>query len=103
MTTEERFDRLGNHFKLRALLPSSDILLLAVGILLLGAAVAVLAWMANAGLMQTSYGDFTVFNWSFSSATTRAAYSFLCVVFGLSGLVCAVLGLVRLLARKKGT
>jgi len=74
---------------------SSDFLLLAVGILLVGAAVAVAVW--------------TVFRWNSSyrhgglSAESVAAYGFVCAVIGLSGLVCAVLGLARLLARRKGT
>jgi hypothetical protein len=76
-------------------------LLLGVGILLLGAAVAVVEWMAWKD--SYSYPFYTFFNWSLPSAEMRAACGFLCVVFGLSGLICTVLGLVRLLARKKGT
>lgn len=87
---------LGSRFRV---LPTLNILWLAVGILLLGVATAVAGWVFAEGHSNSATG------WRFEGKNVDevAMCGFVIAVTGLSGLVFVALGLVRLLARRKGT
>ena len=68
--------------------------LMAVGILLLGLTASSAAFMA---------AERYVIYWRLDRSENAALCGFVIAVIGLSGLVCAGLGLLRLLARRKGT
>ena len=73
--------------------------LLWLGIVLVGVAAAIAGWVFAAGHPIRGSG------WHFPSnaVITVAVCGFGIAVTGLSGLVCGVLGLAQLLARRKGT
>jgi peptidoglycan/LPS O-acetylase OafA/YrhL len=73
--------------------------LLSLGIVLLGVAMAVAGWVFAMGYSESPS------HWQFrpDDAITVAVCGFVIAVTGLSGLVCAALGLARLLAGRKGS
>ncbi|MGA2265724.1 MAG: hypothetical protein ABSH10_04770 [Phycisphaerae bacterium] len=74
--------------------------LLSVGIVLLGVATATLAWLLAAGYDHTGWKPMP---WHLPDKMPSAICGFVIAVTGLSGLVCAILGLRRLLANGRTT
>jgi multisubunit Na+/H+ antiporter MnhB subunit len=99
MTTEERLENLERELARAKRRNRWMVVVVGLGIVLLGVATAAAGWAFATGYRgapphwQFDYGD----------VPTVMVCGFVIAVTGLSGLVCVVLGLVRLLARRKGT
>jgi hypothetical protein len=91
VTTEERLKKLEREL--------ARAWLLWLGIVLVGVAAAIAGWVFAAGHAIRGSG------WHFHPTAVNmvAVCGFGIAVTGLSGLVCAALGLARLLAGRKGT